>query len=167
VKQGAGVAASNPSEAESLYRRALELEPDHSEAALALAKLLIARCQDEEARGLLERVRPVGKQAAEVEKLEAILFLREAAKPYAGEEELRKRVRADPNNAPLRLELGTVLAAEGHFAEALEMLLSAVERDRKLGAGAVREIMVKIFYAVGVRSALADEYRDKLTRLLY
>jgi putative thioredoxin len=167
VKQAGGMATSDPAEAEALYRRALELEPSHSDGALRLAKLLIGCRQDEEARALLERVRPVGDQAAEVQQLEAILFLHEAAKPYAGEQELRMRVRAEPTNARLRMELGTVLAAEGHYSEALEMLLSAVERDRQLGAGPVREVMVKIFYAVGVRSPLADEYRDKLTRLLY
>jgi len=166
-KQAEGLAPTNPAEAEALYRRALELEPNHSEAALGLAKLLIGRRQDDEARTFLERARPAGDQVAEVEQLEAILFLRQAAKPYPEEDELRKRVRADPKNAQLRLELGTVLAAKGDYSEALEMLLSAVERDRKLGAGPVREIMVKIFYAVGVRSPVADEYRDKLTRLLY
>jgi putative thioredoxin len=167
VKQAAGMAGTNPAEAEALYRHALELEPNHSAAALGLAKLLIARRQNEEARPLLERVRPVGDQATEVQQLEAVLFLREAAKPYPAEQELRQRVRAEPKNAALRLELGTVLAAEGHYSEALEMLLSAVERDRQLGAGPVREVMVKIFYAVGVRSPLADEYRQKLTGLLY
>jgi putative thioredoxin len=167
VKQAGRLAASNPVEAEALCRQALGLDPNHSEAALGLAKLLIVRHQDEEARTFLERARPVGEQVAEVEQLEAILFLRQADKPCPEEEELRKRVRAEPKNAQLRLELGTVLAAKGHYSEALEMLLSAVERDRRLGAGPVREIMVKIFYAVGVRSPLADEYRDKLTRLLY
>jgi thioredoxin-like negative regulator of GroEL len=31
----------------------------------------------------------------------------------------------------------------------------------------VRETMVKIFFVIGVRSEMADAYRDKLTSLLY
>jgi thioredoxin-like negative regulator of GroEL len=36
-----------------------------------------------------------------------------------------------------------------------------------LAGGPVREAMVKIFHVVGVRSALADEYRERLSSLLY
>jgi hypothetical protein len=31
----------------------------------------------------------------------------------------------------------------------------------------VREAMLKVFQVVGVRSDLADEYRDRLARILY
>ena len=47
------------------------------------------------------------------------------------------------------------------------MLLSAGEQDRKLAAAKVREAMVKIFHVIGVRSEVADAYRDKLSALLY
>jgi hypothetical protein len=36
-----------------------------------------------------------------------------------------------------------------------------------LAEARVKEIMVKVFHIVGVRSPTADEYRDKLVRLLY
>ncbi|MBO0698108.1 MAG: tetratricopeptide repeat protein, partial [Zavarzinella sp.] len=35
------------------------------------------------------------------------------------------------------------------------------------GRGPVRELMVKVFEIVGVRSDLADRFRDKLRALLY
>jgi thioredoxin-like negative regulator of GroEL len=47
------------------------------------------------------------------------------------------------------------------------LLLSAGERDPKLAATKVREAMVNIFYALGSDHPLANEYRAKLTRLLY
>jgi putative thioredoxin len=46
-------------------------------------------------------------------------------------------------------------------------LLKAAELDRDLGRGAVRELMVKVFEIVGVRSELADRYRDQLRAMLY
>jgi putative thioredoxin len=67
----------------------------------------------------------------------------------------------------LWLELGNVLATKGKYEPALEALLKAAERDRELGRGSVRELMVKVFEIVGVRSELADKYRDKLRALLY
>ena len=78
-----------------------------------------------------------------------------------------QRLAADPENAELRYELGKALAAARRYPEALEMLYSAAERDRPLARGKVKETMVQIFHAIGVRSDLADEYRDKLQRVMY
>ena len=80
---------------------------------------------------------------------------------------LRERLAIDPDNPQLLFELGTVLAGEGKSAEALEKLLRAAQLDRKLAASKIRETMVKVFHVVGVRSPLADEYRDKLSSVLY
>ena len=63
--------------------------------------------------------------------------------------------------------MGCALAAAGRYPEALDRLVTAAERDRKLAAEKVREVMVKIFHIIGVRSPLADEYRDRLARALY
>jgi thioredoxin-like negative regulator of GroEL len=60
-----------------------------------------------------------------------------------------------------------LLAAEKRFPEALEVLWKAAQSDRKLAEGEAKDRMVEIFHAIGVRSPLADEYRTKLTRLLY
>ena len=65
------------------------------------------------------------------------------------------------------LQLGQFLAAEKRYREALESLLRAAELDRDLAAGKAKTMMVDIFYVIGVRSELADDYRTKLGRLLY
>jgi putative thioredoxin len=167
VKEAQALEPGDPARAESLYRQALSQDPNNTAAVVGLARLLIGRGQiDDEVRKLLDRAR-AGEQAAEVERLDAIVFLRQAARGLGSEESLRARLEAEPDNAELRYQLGLVLAAAGRYSEALEMLLSAAQRDKKLAAGKVREAMVKIFYAVGVRSPLADEYRAKLTRILY
>jgi putative thioredoxin len=63
--------------------------------------------------------------------------------------------------------LGNVLATKGQYEAALASLLKAAELDQELGRGPVRELMVKVFEIVGVRSEMADQYRDKLRALLY
>jgi thioredoxin-like negative regulator of GroEL len=45
--------------------------------------------------------------------------------------------------------------------------LSAAEGDPKLGSSKVREAMVQIFHIIGDRSPLANDYREKLSTLLY
>jgi putative thioredoxin len=167
ARQASALEATRPEQAESLYRRALELDRNHEVAGVGLARLLIGHGRDAEAAEVLAPFGPGGEQGEEVERLNAILFLRQQAREYGEESAARQRWQADPNNARLCFQFGCILAAAGKYPEALEMLLSAGEKDRQLAAGQVRETMVKIFQVIGVRSPLSDQYRDKLSHLLY
>jgi putative thioredoxin len=167
AQQARAAEGANPQEAERLYRQILDRERDHDGAIVGLARLLIARGQDREAADWLGRTGPGGDYGEEVQRLNAMLTLRQAAEGIAEEAVLRPRVKAEPNNAELRYQLGCVLAAAERYPEALAMLLSAAELDRKLAATKVREVMVEVFHIIGVRHPLADEFRDKLGRLLY
>jgi putative thioredoxin len=167
VRQAADLEAADPAGAEALYRDVLEQQPANDAAVVGLARLLIARGQDTEASELLDRIAPAGDLGTEAERLGAILFLREQARTFGDEAAARRRLAAEPDSAEARYQLGCVLAAAGKYPEALQALLEAAERDRRLAADQVRPVMVKVFYAVGVRSPLADDYRDKLARLLY
>jgi putative thioredoxin len=158
---------SDPAAAETIYRSVLQAERPPDAARVGLARLLIARGDDVEAAELMRRVQPGGPEASEVDRLTAVLFLKEHARGLGSEADLRQRLTAEPENAEVRYELGCVVAAAGHYPEALELLLSAAERDKKLASAKVREVMVKVFQVVGMRSALAEEYRDKLRMVLY
>jgi putative thioredoxin len=167
AQKGANLEKERPDEAEKVYREVLSKQRDHLAAAVGLSRLLIARNEDTEAGGLLERVAPGGDLSDEVERLSAILSLREFGRAYGDESSARRRLETDPGNASLLLGLGYAVAAAGRYEEALQLMLAAAEKDRKLATAAVKEAMVKIFHIIGVRSPLADEYRDKLSRLLY
>lgn len=164
--EAAALEATNPAEAEKLYRRALEEEPANAQAQIGLARLLIARGQDAEAGALLDKV-AVQELQPEVEQLRAVLDLRELARAFCDEPAVRQKLQTKPNDPELRYQLGCVLAAAGRYQEALDELLAAGQADKKLAQTRVKEAMVKIFHVIGVRSELADEYRDKLTRILY
>jgi putative thioredoxin len=158
---------TDPAQAEKLYRLALQKDANQEAAILGLARILIARNKDGEASELLDRVGPGSEQGAEAERLGAILWLRSHAGTRGDEATLRARLEVDPKNAEVLYDLGCVEAAAGRYPEALALLLEAAQRDIKIARTKVRETMVKIFHAVGVRSPLADDYRDKLAALLY
>lgn len=166
AKQAHELETNNPAEAEKLYRQALAEDRNQSGAALGLARVLVGRGADDEALELLDNFGFSGEENEEAEKLRAVVHFRKATQGQ-DERTLQQRLTAEPDNAQLRFQLGCVLAAAGRYPEALEMLLSAAERDRKLAAEKVRETMVKVFHLVGVRSDLADTYRQKLVQLLY
>jgi putative thioredoxin len=155
-----------PSEADRIAREAAGLEKTNTTQAEKLLRL-VDRHQDAEAAELIEQVGASGEQGAEAERLSAILWLRHQAQVMGDEPTLRERLEVDAKNPQLLFELGAVLAGQSKSAEALEMLLRAGQLDRKLAASKVRETMVKVFHVVGVRSPLADEYRYKLSSLLY
>ncbi len=169
VKRAAELEAANPAEAEELYSQVLQQDRNREEAALGLARLLVAKhdaASAAEAADLLDRV---GSDAlkAEADQLKATLELRTLLGDVPPVDTLRQRVAAAPEDAELRYQLGAALAKSGNHTAALAELLAAAERDRTLARGKVKELMVKLFQVIGVRSPLADEYRDKLVKLLY
>jgi putative thioredoxin len=163
VAQAQSLEETDPAQAELTYLQALDRDRHHQAAAMGLARLFVAGGKEKEALILLEDADP----SEEVEKLKAVAKLRQAARPFGDAAALQERVSREPKNATARYELGCVLAASGQYPEALEMLLAAAEADPKLASSVVREAMVGIFQIVGLHSALANDYRNKLSTLLY
>ncbi len=158
---------TDPAAAEKIYRLTLKDKSDHEDAVVGLARILIEQKKLEEASDLLDRIGSGGEQGAEADKLRAVLWLQIQAKDLSSEDELRKKVKAKPKDAQAQCDLGCLLAAKGKTTEALDTLLQAGLLDRKLISSRIKETMVKIFFVIGVRSQQADDYRGKLTSLLY
>ncbi|MBV9125940.1 MAG: thioredoxin [Planctomycetes bacterium] len=167
VRQAKELEASQPAEAEARYRRARELDRFQEAALVGLARLLVTRGQDQEAGEFLEQVGPGGELGQEAQRLQGLLFLRRTTAPLGDEASARRRLEAEPDNPQRLFELGCILANREQYPEALALLLSAAEKDRALAGSRVREVMVQIFQILGVRSPLADEYREKLAQVLY
>jgi putative thioredoxin len=167
VDQACAVERTRPAEAEKLYREILADQADHAAARVGLARVLLAGNRLEEIPELLEPIGSEGELGAESDRLLGQLQLARLCKDLPPEEALRAKVANEPNDAQARYELGCVLAREGKYPEALEMLLSAGEKDLGLAGSKVREAMVQVFYSLGSNHPLANEYRGKLTRLLY
>jgi putative thioredoxin len=159
--------SSNPHEAEALYRQAIERDRGNEAAILGLARLLVQRGQDDEVQKLIENTGFQGERAEEADRLGALIFLHKLARELPNEKAAGQAVETESKSGQRRYELGCVLAAAGKYQEALDTLLAAAELDAKLASTKVREAMVQIFYVVGVRSNLADEYRNRLSTLLY
>jgi putative thioredoxin len=167
VRQAEAVEEKNPAQAETLYRQVLAKE-DQDAARVGLARVLLAQKKEDEIPALLEPVAAEGPLAVEAQRIQSLLSLQNLSESVSADEAtLRKRLEAEPENAQVRYELGCALAQRGRHEEALEMLLSAAERDMGLAQSKVREAMVQVFYALGPSHPLSDQYRAKLARLLY
>ncbi len=142
-------AAGRLEDAERLYERAFELDPKNVGAALGLGRLAVERGDQNEARRLLQPLRPDPEA-------ERILAAIEVAEWSTGREDRVPGPMADAERA----------AAEGRFAEALERMLTLVQGggDER---GPAREAMVKVFAVLGDADPLTVEYRRKLAGALF
>jgi putative thioredoxin len=141
--------AGRMDDAERAYRRAFELDPKNTGAALGLGRLAAARGDLEEARRLLTPLRP----DPEAERVLATIEVAEWAEGEGADGPLAGPTRA---------------ASEGRFAEALDGML-AIVRDAGPGDGRdqAREAMVKLFAVLGDADPLTAEYRRKLASVLF
>jgi putative thioredoxin len=139
-----------PSEADTLVaagdeaslRRALELEPTRTEAAVALAKLLHERGERDEASRLLANVAG-----------------------HFGGEGLAARIRLEDQDA---VDLDEAFAAldAGDRERALELLIGAIPSANG-HEDDVRRVVVAILDELGVEDPLAREARRRLAAALY
>ena len=166
VAQAQSLAASDSDETEALLRKALALEPNSQKAMVELAETLLSRDETDEVKQLLDQLIPGGDLGSRVERLRASIFFREQLTTES-EEELNARVHKNPEDADALLHLGRFHAVQGRYKDALERLLQAGQANQNLAAKQVKELMVKIFFLVGERSTLSDDYRSKLSKLLY
>ncbi len=135
--------AGDTAEAEAGFRDALTKESGNREAALGLARILLARGAFDEARPLVMQHLP----DPEAEHLHAQLEVAEwAQEPAAGTLGAAKRA-----------------AAAGDWSGALDGMIAALADDRD----AARQALVTAFAALGDDDPLVPEYRRRLAAALF
>jgi putative thioredoxin len=134
-------------EAERFYRKALESEPNHVEATLGRGRLATMRGELDEARRLVEPLRP----DPEAERLLAAIEVSEWSEP------------SSDSQGPI--QRGQRAAAEGRYREALDTLLQEVQSGEN--PDAAREAMIKLFAVLGDEDLLTAEYRRRLAAALF
>ena len=146
--------------AEEILRDVVASVADHHDGATALASILIARGDTEEALIILGRL----PRTSEVERLEA------AARVTAAQEidvsDIERRLADDPNDDAARLELGQALASRGEYEPALDRLLDVVKAGGDL-RGDARQAMIDVFGLLGSDHPLTVSYRKALANALF
>lgn len=145
--------------AEGSFRRALEIDPDHEEATVGLARVLLAQGDAEGARTLASRL----PSDAEARAIAARAALAERLAGDGDVDELRARADGDPDAA---LAVAAADAEQGQTPEALERLLGLVTRGGDVRNRA-RDLMVTIFESLGDDHPLVREYRPRLASALF
>ena len=73
----------------------------------------------------------------------------------------------DPENLDLMHQLAVQFTNAGQFKDAMEYLITVLQRDREHGDGATKKTLLDTIASLGKGDPLAAEYQRKLYSLLY
>lgn len=140
---------------------ALQLDPQHAGAHLALAEISL-QAGDLEAvarhAGAIHFSRPEAERGERLQRIAALHeFTREADLAA-----LQARVLAEPGDAEAQFQLGCVHALAQRWEPALEALLESIKAKRKHRDGAAQRAMVAIFGWLGHDDPRTDAYQRQL-----
>jgi putative thioredoxin len=165
LAQAGRLEAADPVRAEEKYREVLAESPRETAASIGLARVLLAQDREDETRDVIRQLESRGFLEPEAEKVKAHLQLRESSNIDV--DSRRQAAEADPDNLQAQLDLGEALAGSGRHQEALGILLSLVERDRHGVGESARKMMLDVFRVLPDDSELVQQYRRKLSTVLY
>jgi len=135
-------------------------------ARLDRAEALIEQRQAEEAERVLGEVQANAQLDARREALLAAARFSRAA-GGTDEDELRRRLAAQPEDLEARFALAQVHAAAHRYREAMDELLAIVQKDKQWRDGEARKQLVNLFTLAGEQPELVSEYRRRLATALY
>lgn len=152
------LADTDPEGATAAAEQALDQDPAHRGAALALADIVVAD-DPQRALDLVTPHRPIAEA-------EAIANRAELALTGGDTDELAARVDADPEDDEAALQLARLRAAGGDYQPAIDLLLALVRRGGDIREPA-REQLVSIFTVLGDDHELVRATRPRLAAALF
>lgn len=153
--------------AEESFRTAATLEPDAGAFQIALGRVLLALDRDQECAEIIEKLQKRGFLEPEAESLKEQLELRSDVEESGGTTAARTALEADPDSVELQIRLAEALSVDKRYAEACDLLLDIINRDRTEVRDKAKEAMVTILSAMGPKSTQAGEYRRRLATAFY
>ncbi|MCX7048599.1 MAG: tetratricopeptide repeat protein [Candidatus Sumerlaeota bacterium] len=161
------IAEGKAKKAEPILRKVLEATPEHGQAAVLLAGILIGKGEADEAQKLAESVGADSPSHGKARSILARIEFMLACQKAGGRSACAMTLAANESDIGARYSLACCMAAEGDFQQALEQFLECVRRNRAHDEGAARKAMLVIFDMLGREDSMAEEYRTKLSRILF
>ncbi|MBI1748089.1 MAG: tetratricopeptide repeat protein [Acidobacteria bacterium] len=158
--------AGDDESAQELYRKILSLDSRHPAAFLALGRSALRAGRQDQAKAYLQEISSLtGESDTASRLLDLLPFFEEGL--ASDESTCREALRATPEALDVRYRHAASLAAHQKYREALEELMTIIAKDKRYRDEIARKTMLLLFSLLGERSAISDEYRQRLARTLY
>ncbi len=153
-------------QAMQIYSAILERVPDNGEAKVALAGLLWDAGQKDEATAMIADL-PADADLEGLAMLRKRISLEEEVAALGDPEGLARRIASNPDDHQARCDLAAIENARGHRAEAADLLLEIIRRDRDWRDGEARTQLLNFFEAWGPKEPTVAQARRKLSSILF
>ena len=147
-------------------RQAWEESGKLYEITVAYVHALIESLRLDEAEAILADIRLADRDSAYEQLMAQLEIKREAAKSPEIEA-LEAELAEDPDNLDVRHQLAVQCTNAGLFKDAMEHLLTILQKDLNHGDGATKKALLGTIVSLGKGDPLAVEYQRKLYSLLY
>ncbi|MGD9649598.1 MAG: thioredoxin [Dongiaceae bacterium] len=156
--------AGNVAGAAVLYRQLLAADQTNPKALAGLAQCFLKSGDVARAESTLEQVKEEDKSDDAVQAVQAALDLMGKGGDLAA---LQAAQQQDPNDHQKRYDLAEALFAAGRVEEAIAHLLFILKQNRKWNEDAAKNLLLKIFQALGFDDPRAVEGRRRMSALLF
>jgi len=163
VAAAAAMEQHDPSEAAARYRLALGDDPNNTVALFSLGRLLVSQGHPEGVEALSQVPSSAPQYARARAWLTLADFFEQAGKPSGWLNQLGSEPQDD---AESRFRTAAQMAREGRYADAINQLLTIIERDRAFRNDAARKTLLALFEALG-DARLVAKGRRRLASALF
>jgi len=152
----------------AIYAEITKQEPENLKAIAGMARALLDQGQTDTARKILETVPDDKREDADIKSVTAALDLAAKAGEAAGNlAALEASVAANANDHQARFDLALAAYATGRAEDAIDHLLTIVQKNRAWNDDAARKQLIEIFNARGAGDPLVDSSRRRLSTILF
>ncbi|HBR97673.1 MAG TPA: thioredoxin [Gammaproteobacteria bacterium] len=151
--------------AKALLIEAYNTDPSNGQTALALGQVCMATGDYESAERVLNHLDEKDANSDEGLRLKGMLTLSQADTSDKTLEALAAEVEADTGSES-RYHYAIKLALSGQIEDALEQLLTLMQKDRDFGDDAARKCLITLFDVLG-GDPLVGRYRRRMFNLLH
>ena len=153
--------------AAEIYAAVLQEHKQNVTALAGLAHCYLQTGDAARAEQMLGLIPPDEQNGPAVERVKAALELARKAGPDDKRAVLETLLEGNPNDHQARFDLAVALGARGQKDEAVEHLLTIVQRQRSWNEEAARKQLVQFFEAWGPKDPATVDGRRRLASLLF
>lgn len=153
--------------ATNIYAQVLKHDPDNPSAISGMARGLLGSGDVKGAEEVLEAVDETLSKNALIEGARAAVELSKNSEESGDVNELRDRLATNENDHQSRYDLAVAQYAKGFNEEAIDELLEIIRKERNWNDDAARQMLLKIFEALGPNHELSSNGRRKLSAVLF
>jgi putative thioredoxin len=153
--------------AEDYLKNAIALNPSHPAARLDMVSLLLERGDTERAREHFDTLISTAQRHSTYASVTERMHAAETASGLPPIDMLARRIHLNSNDLEARMELADLLISRRDYGPAMIQLLEIVKRDRGFRDDAGRTKMLAVFEMAADDADLVNEYRRRLSSLLF